>query len=225
VVDLAPTDAKEGCSLVDGEKHPTRSRKCNLMSSHGQKMPPYETPRVAFDVALGGVRYAGRAADTELRDSVAFTVPELPWELRFYFVRTIDSDTGETGRSCVGFDVGTALSREAADGLEVTELAVTPDRVEVLFNNLWRYQVMAKRLLIFDVPEAKRTRSTMARRRTRQLTDDDLALLVSEIRAHQGIPGALTEIAIRRGVHRSTIYRQVKEAERRGLAGKLEPNA
>ena len=185
---------------------------------HESNVPEYGKPRVALDVAQRGWHWAGRAAESDVRDMVEIEVPELPWPLRFYFIRWKDNET--IGRSCVGFEIGSPISRADAAELDVDEIDLTMDRQRILWANFSRYRAMAETLLVptpTNVEAAARSRAAMRRVRGSALDDDFLFGVVAEWRAYHDQPGAMSEMAAARDVNRHTLRRWLERAEERGL--------
>ena len=114
----------------------------------------YGKPRVALDVAQRRWHWAGRAAESDVRDMVEIAVPELPWPLRFYFTRWQDDDT--VGRSCVGFEVGSPVSRADSAELDVDDIEITMDRQRILWANFSRYRAIAGCCLFRPRPTSRR---------------------------------------------------------------------
>jgi len=106
------------------------------------------------------------------------------------------------------------------------DYALTMERLSIIANNFSRYREIAKdRLNPTDenVAAAQRKRAAMGRRRSQRLTDDYLAIVVSEWRARSTEPDPMNAMAAAREMNRHTLRRQLEEAERRGLMPEGRP--
>jgi hypothetical protein len=139
-------------------------------------------------------------------------------------VRAVD-DKGSERWVCTGVEIGRPILRDE-DGADTDEFELTPARWRIISDNFDRYRLMAERRLIptpANIEQARRIRRGMQRRRGEPLTAETLAALVADWRALEGDPrGRMYELADRRGVHRSTIYRQLRVAADAGLLGREE---
>lgn len=186
------------------------------MNGHAASQARKSDGRVAFDVASRR-RWTGAANKQDLRWSTEISVPELPWPLRFYFVRGQEDDGSERW-VLAGFEAGSPVPRH--DERDTDEYELDPRRVALLWQNFARYAGMAEALLI-PTPENRKTaarkRETMGRRRGGRLTDDYLAVLLSEYLARADEDDLTFAMAAERGITRQTVWRHLKEARRRGL--------
>jgi len=173
---------------------------------------------VAFDVASSRV-WKGAAEQNDVRYSTTIEVPELPWPLRFWF-RQVQEDDGTLRWAVFGFELGSPLPREGLESRDPADIELTHERLALIWANFDRYRRMAEHLLIpapWNVEKAMATRAAMGRRKGRAITTPYLAQLVAEWRARRGEPDLMYELAEARGISRVTLWRQLKEAERRGL--------
>jgi hypothetical protein len=140
--------------------------------------------------------------------------------MRFDFVRIEESD-GTQRWGMFGFELGVPVPRDSSD--DPADLEWTKARESILWENFDRYRRIAEDLIIpapWNVEEAERKRQAMRRPSYGALTDDYLALLAAEYRAHGGRRGAILEMAASRGISRFQIRNQLRKAVERGL---LEP--
>jgi hypothetical protein len=142
--------------------------------------------------------------------TVTFAPPELhPFAVRFDF-RYVEDDEGVRGNWCVGH----ALEEPAA---RQEPVRVEPRHTRTLEENVVRYRRIAESLIEMDWPEAVERRGAMLatehREKRAPLTDLHLADIEAEHRNRGGTP--VVELAIRRGIDRSTYYRQLQAAKRR----------
>jgi hypothetical protein len=189
------------------------------MGAHGRSVATYGAPRVQFDVESRN-RWPGAANRDDIRNQVWISVPELPWPLRFDFVR-IEEDDGTQRWGMFGFEVGVPVPRDSSH--DPADLEWTKERESILWENLDRYRRIAEDLIIpapWNVEEAQKKRQAMRRPSYGALTDDYLALLAAEYRAHGSRRGAIQEMAASRGISRFQIRNQLLKAVERGL---LEP--
>ncbi len=145
---------------------------------------------VAFDVASRH-RWTGAAQQADVRSSEWIYVPELPWPLRFSFLR-VEEDDGSTRLALVGFEVGAAIPRDGLESLDPAELEVTAERVAIIWANFDRYRRIAEDLHAepWNPEKAAKTRTAMGRRAGGALTPVELALLAAEWQRRRGKPGA-----------------------------------
>ena len=144
---------------------------------------------------------------------------ELPWPLRFDFVRVEEDDGSQRWEPC-GFEAGAPLPRDKVSERDSNEYAFSPSRWNIVVSNFDRYRRLAEHLLIptpENVEKARATRSTMARRSRGELDDAFLALVVAEWWPRRNRRGAIWDMADTRKVSRTTIYRWLRTAEKRGL--------
>jgi hypothetical protein len=179
--------------------------------THSDRLAPQPSPRDAFDVAFG-LHWTGAAGQRDVRWSTSISPPELPWPLRFYFVRAEDVWV------LVGFEAGAPVPRN--EERDTDEFKLDPRRVGLIWDNFHRYRRMAEDLLVpspENTAKAAQTRASMGRRHRGRLTDDYLAVLAAEHRERAGEPGLEYAMAAERGINRTTLHRQLKRAKQQGL--------
>ena len=150
-----------------------------------------------------------------MRSSEWIYVPELPWPLRFSFLR-IEEDDGSTRWGLFGFEVGAAIPREGMESRDPAELELTPERISIIWANFDRYRRIAQELHTtpWDRGNAAKTRTAMGRRTGGVLTPVELAVLAAEWQRRRGEPDAVYEMAAERGIHRTTLWRQIEKAKK-----------
>jgi hypothetical protein len=97
---------------------------------------------------------------------------------------------------------------------------VTSERLALVWANFHRYRRLAEELLIPEpenVERAAKKRAASRRLKRSRLTLDDLADVAAEYRSRRGQTDVIYEMAEARGINRSTLRRQLEEAERQGL--------
>ena len=114
------------------------------MTSHVESKASAGPSGVAFDVASRH-RWTGAAQQADVRSSEWIYVPELPWPLRFSFLR-VEEDDGSTRWALVGFEAGAAIPRDSLESLDPAELELTPERLATLWANFHRYRRIAQEL-------------------------------------------------------------------------------
>ena len=189
-----------------------------MVTSHVESKASAGPSGVAFDVPSRR-RWTGAARQDDVRHSSWIKPPELPWPLRFDFVR-VEEDDGSRHWELCGFEAGAPLPRDAASKRDSDEYALSASRWNIVVSNFDRYRRLAEHLLIptpENVEKARTTRSTMARRSRAAVDDDFLALVVAEWWPRRNERGAIWAMADARNVSRTTIYRWLRQAEQRGL--------
>jgi hypothetical protein len=148
----------------------------------------------------------------DARWCVTIEVDELPWSLRFFFLADVEEDESVRWVN-VAFEMGTgpmlAKPESAPD-------VISPASVRWVTTNFFRYRRLAENALVWDREGVVRTRAAMRRSARGAWTDESLSLLAAEHRAWGG-RGATNALADAYGVDRTTIWRALKEAERRRL--------
>ena len=144
-------------------------------------------------------------------------VPELPWPLRFGFVRVAEDD-GTERWACVSCEQGGPIGE--AD-VEADAFELTAERQRHLDDNRDRYRFIAERRLI-PTPEnrerSRHIRRAMMRKPREPWTRESLSLLVRDWRALEGDKnGRMWTLADRWGIHRTAVYRALDRAETQGL--------
>jgi hypothetical protein len=153
----------------------------------------------------------------DARWCVTIEADELPWPVRFFFLSDADGD-GNVQWVNVAFEMGTgALAGDQTSTVpDRDQVIVSPASVRWVTANFFRYRRLAEDVLIWDREGVARTRAAMRRSARGAWTDESLSLLAAEHRAWNG-RGATNALADAYGVHRTTIWRALKEAERRRL--------
>ena len=98
-------------------------------------------------------------------------------------------------------------------------LASGKPRVPIIWANFHRYRRIAEDLHAepWNPKKAAKTRTVMGRRTGGALTPVELAVLTEEWQRRRGKPDAVYEMAAERGIHRTTLWRQIKKAEELGF--------
>jgi hypothetical protein len=145
----------------------------------------------------------GSRQELDMRYCVTLEPEELPWPLRFYFLRT-----EEGAWSNVSFEMGIgAVPRDAfgeSGRLEIDDQAlITPSAVRWVQKNFFHFRAIAESRLNTD---------RVVRSKSDGVTPEALAYLASEWRDLGGQRGAVNHLAAIHGVSRTTIWRRLKRA-------------
>jgi len=187
------------------------------VKGHAAKVPVVHNPGVAPDVASRSI-WAGRR-NPDARYFCEIEVAELPWPMRFAFVKVSEEDGSERW-ACCGLDIGRPIGR-AEDGLDSEEFELTPQRWRTIRDNFDRYRLMAERRLIpttQNIEHASRIRRAMRRRPGERWTREALVQLVADYHALEGFPdGRIWELTSIWKISRTNVWRALKRAEKEGL--------
>jgi hypothetical protein len=144
------------------------------------------------------VRLPGAKQELDVRVCVTLEPEELPWPLRFYFLRT-DADQWVN----VGFEMGAGMLGRDVVGRDEDELRITTSAALWTLENFLVYQATAA--LSLD------TRRSLPRPSGRP-SKEELAYLARQYRDFGGQRGTVNLLAELHGVSRTTIWRRLKRA-------------
>jgi hypothetical protein len=168
------------------------------------------------------IKMPGRQA-TDARNTVTLREPGTPWPISFYFLRLIDSETGEHELINVGFEIGEPYEVKA--GASAAPIERTPEPVDAttlrrIASNYDAYLQIARNALWVAEPEDLENAIRRLRgpgRKPARLNDDFYRLIAADYDAHLkagGHPGK--ELAAKYQTDPSAVSRWIKEARRRG---------
>lgn len=144
----------------------------------------------------------GSRQELDMRYCVALEPEELPWPIRFYFLRTEDGTWLN-----VAFEMGIgAVRRDTFESgrLELDDQALlTPSATRWVQENFFHFRAIAESRLNTD---------RVVPRKGDGVTPEALAHLASEWRDLGGQRGAVNHLAAIHGVSRTTIWRRLKRA-------------
>ncbi len=145
----------------------------------------------------------GRLNQGDHRVRIELEPPELPWPVRFYFLRT---KTGEWEN--VGFEMGVGVVTRATleEGVELEPLK--PSAARWFQANFFHYQSVAKTQLDTRVG---------IRRGGSANTPESRAALAAQYEQIKEQRGAIGHLQRSWNLDRSTIYRRLKQAAEEGL--------
>jgi hypothetical protein len=147
----------------------------------------------------------------DARRCVTIEATELPWPMRFYFLPDVEKDEWVDA----GHEFGVGRIQPNSPELERDQVEVTPENIRWIEQNLWRYRRLATNALIWDHEGAMRERAAMRKSaQGRASTVEQVLLLDAEREAYVEDGGTISELAVNRGQHRTTIWRQSKKAEK-----------
>jgi hypothetical protein len=149
---------------------------------------------VRVSITLPGARN-----DLDVRVCVTLEPEELPWPIRFYFLRTEEGPWQNVG---VELGIG-PVRRDAIEQLDGDRAQITPSAVRWIQENLFHYRARA---------ESELNTERVVPRKGGGNSPEALAYLAAQYRELGGARGAVKYLAEVHGCSRTTMWRRLKRA-------------
>jgi hypothetical protein len=171
-------------------------------------------------------QWPGNAATDDVRSSVTLETPELPFPLRFYFLRWADTETKELGYEYLGFAFEHGpVSVESVEGVDLDGFGLTRDQARWVKDNINMYRRMAEHAIyypaddegVWQIYRVLRTKTLLNRAQGKPWSDEELTLVLQSYAAGKSLGLTDSEIATELGCERTTLYRAREKARKRGL--------
>jgi hypothetical protein len=173
-------------------------------------------------------QWPGKANADDVRSSVTIETPELPFPLRFYFLRWHDTETKELGYEYLGyaFEPG-PVSVASLEGVDLDAFGPTRDQARWVKDHINTYRRIAEHAILYPADDegvwqiyrVLRTKALLNRAQGKRWADEELTLVVRSYAAGKRLGLTDAEIATELGCDRSTLHRARKKARERGLDG------
>ena len=147
---------------------------------------------------------------------------ELPFPVRFDFLRLKDDDLGAISFEYLGYAIESGpVSSDSVAGVDLDGFGPTAEQLRWLRENVGTYTVMARCAIEtpWDLTRARRAYASLAKRAAglrrvqgRPWTQPELDMVLDLVDAYKREGFTMDEIAVELGCDRATLYRAVKKA-------------